>query len=182
MDKPYGWAIWLTGLPASGKTTLARALRQKLNQQGISVVLLDSDEVRRVVAPAATYAPEERDWFYNRLVEIAAWLVNSGENVIIAATGSRRCYREAARARLAPRYAEVWVRCPAAVCRARDPKGLYAQAAAGAIANLPGSDAAYDPPEAPEVVVDTDRQTPEQAVEIIIDQLPFLQREAVACA
>ena len=182
MKKPYGWTIWLTGRPASGKTTLARALRRKLNQQGISAVLLDSDEVRRVVAASAAYAPEERDWFYNRLVEIAAWLVNSGENVIIAATGSRHSYREAARARLAPRYAEVWVRCPVAVCRARDPKGLYAQAAAGAIANLPGCDAAYDPPTAPAVVIDTDRQTPKQAVETIIDHLPFLQREAAACA
>src|SRR5689334_9874686 len=112
MEKPRGWTIWLTGMPGSGKTMLAQAIRQGLCQQGVAAVLLDSDELRRLVTPDATYAPAERDWFYNRLVELAAWLADAGDNVIIAATGNRRAYRAAARARLAPDFAEVWVRCP----------------------------------------------------------------------
>ena len=178
MDRSPGWAIWLTGLPASGKTTLARVLRGKLDEQGISVVLLDSDEARRVLTPRATYAPQERDTFYDRLVAFAVWLVRCGENVIIVATGSQHSYRASARAQLAPHFAEVWVRCPIEVCRSRDPKGLYAGAAAGVIHNLPGVDAVYEAPVAPEVVVDTDRQTPEEAAEIVLASLPFVQSTA----
>ena len=175
-ERSPGWAIWLTGLPASGKTTLARALRGKLNDQGISVVLLDSDDLRRILTPRATYTPTERDSFYDRLVAFAVWLARSGENVMIVATGSQRGYRASARAQLAPRFAEVWVRCPIEVCQSRDPKGLYAGAAAGLVHNLPGVDTPYEAPEVPEVVVDTDQQTPEEAAEIVLAQLPFVQR------
>jgi adenylylsulfate kinase len=180
MRKPRGWTIWLTGLPASGKTTLARALRRKLAQDGVSAVLLDSDELRRLITPNATYAPAERDWFYSRLVELAAWLADSGENVIVAATGSLSCYRDAARARLGPRFAEIWTRCPAEVCRARDRKGLYSGADAGLIHHLPGADAPYEAPRAPEVIVDTDRMSPEAAAEKVLGQLSFVRRAAVA--
>jgi adenylylsulfate kinase len=97
----------------------------------------------------AQYAPAERDWFYNRLVELAVWLVRAGEHVLIAATASRRNYRDVARTQLGPRFAEVWVRCPVEVCRVRDPKGLYGRAAAGMIHGLPGVDVPYEAPEAP---------------------------------
>jgi adenylylsulfate kinase len=176
MDRTYGWTIWLTGLPMSGKTTLARVLRRTLNESGIPVVLLDSEEVWREIMPSAACSSEERDRFYSRLVELAAWLADSGENVIIAATASRRCYREAARARLAPRFAEIWVRCPPAVCRARAASGDSVQAA------LSGDGAGYEPPIAPDVVVDSDRQRPEEAAEAVIDSLPFVQPEAAVCA
>jgi adenylylsulfate kinase-like enzyme len=80
-----GWAIWFTGRPASGKTTLARAVRHALQERGISTILIDSDELRRVMTLGATYAPAERDLFYNQLVELAVWLIRSGERVLIAA-------------------------------------------------------------------------------------------------
>jgi adenylylsulfate kinase len=83
MKRSPGWAIWLTGLPASGKTTLAQLLRGKLGERSISVVLLDSDEVRRILTPRATYTPTDRDSFYERLIAFAVWLVGCGENVII---------------------------------------------------------------------------------------------------
>jgi adenylylsulfate kinase len=170
----YGWTIWLTGAPASGKTTLARALQRLLHAQGISSAVLDSDALRLVLTPHPTYSGAERDWFYAQLVEIAAWLTRAGENVIIAATGHRRRYRDAARARLRP-FAEVWLRCPADICHSRDPKHLYAAVAAGVISGLPGVDIAYEPPSAPEVVVDTDERTPEEAAALVVAQLPFLQ-------
>jgi adenylylsulfate kinase len=180
MDQPIGWVIWLTGLPASGKTTLAHALRRTLNARGITTIVLDSDTLRSVLLPNSSYAPAERDWFYNRLVELAVWLAQEGEHVIIAATGSRRCYRAAARARLGPRFAEVWVRCPAEICRARDAKGLYSRAAAGVIRNLPGVDAPYEAPERPEAVVDTEHQTPEQASDIVLAGMPFVEDVVVS--
>ncbi|HEU5101895.1 MAG TPA: adenylyl-sulfate kinase [Roseiflexaceae bacterium] len=180
MDTSTGWVVWLTGLPASGKTTIAWALQHKLAARGISAAVLDSDALRGVLLPNSSYAPTERDWFYNRLVELAVWLVREGEHVIIAATGSRRSYREAARARLGARFAEVWIRCPVEVCRARDPKGLYASAATGMTDSLPGVDVPYEAPEQPDAVVDTDQQTPEQAAEVVLATLPFFRDSALA--
>ena len=182
MNMSSGWAIWFTGLPASGKTTLARAVRRTLQEQGISTILLDSDELRRLITPNTTYTPAERDWFYNRLVELTVWLVRSGEHVLIAATGSRRCYRREARRRLGGRFAEVWVRCPVDSCSTRDQKGLYGQAAAGAIRGLPGIDAPYEAPEASEVVVDTDQLMPEEAAETVLASLPFVECTAQVLA
>ena len=168
MEKPHGWTIWLTGLPAPGKTELAHALRSKLCQYGVAAVLLDSDELRRLVLANPAYSPAERDWFYDRLVELASWLTTAGDNVIITATGCRRAYREAARARLAPDFAEVWVCRSSDVGRDRDKEALYI------IANSPGADAPYEPPEAPEMVVDTDRLATEAAADLVVHSLPFL--------
>ncbi len=170
-----GWALWLTGLPASGKTTLARTLRRKLAEQGVECVILDSDEVRRVLTPNPTYSSEERDRFYRGLVDLAWLLTRYGVNVIIAATATWRTYRQAARQILHP-FAEVYVRCPLEVCKKRDPKGLYARAEAREITNLPGVGVPYEEPERPAVVVDTDRLSPEEAAERVLAALPMLQR------
>lgn len=175
MDKPSGWAVWFTGLPASGTTTLARAFRHRLRACGISSILLDSDELRRLIMPDAASASAECDRLYDRLVELAAWLACAGENVIIAAPGDQRRHRAAARARLAPRFAEVWVHCPAAVRRARDSKRRSAQAGAGLIHGQPGAGMPYEAPEAAEFVVDIDRLTPETAAELVLAAIPFLQ-------
>jgi adenylylsulfate kinase len=175
MASSEGWALWLTGLPAAGKTALARALWRRLVDLGVAVVVLDSDEVRPILTPTPTYSAGERDRFYHGLVDLAALLARYGVNVLIAATGNRRAYRQAARDQLA-RFAEVWVRCPLAVCQARDPKGLYARAAGGAIRGLPGIDAPYEPPGHPEVVVDTDRHSVDEAVDQILASIPFLKR------
>lgn len=169
MNTQHGWTIWLTGLPASGKTTIARALQQKLRQRGTNAVLLDSDEVRRVVTPHPSYTPEERDFFYGALVGLAQVLTVQNFNVIIAATGNRRAYRDDARTRLT-RFIQVWVQCPLDVCRARDPKGLYAQSDMQKSMNLPGAGAIYEPPQSPDVIVDTTIQSPESAANQIIAQ------------
>lgn len=183
MKKSLGWTIWLTGLPASGKTALAQALRRKLAEQGVAVIVLDSDELRRIMTPNASYAPAERDWFYDRLVELADWLTRAGENVIIAATGNRRCYRAAARARLAPRFAEIWLRCASDICRSRDWKGLYQSADSGLLNNLPGVNAPYECPVSPDVVIDTSQKTPDAAADLILSTLPLLKiAEAMVAA
>lgn len=165
-----GFALWFTGLPSSGKSTLARAVAERLAEAGTAVQLLDSDEMRRVLTPEPTYSAEERDWFYEVLVYIARLLVENEVNVMIAATGARRRYRAAARARL-PRFAEVYVACPQAVCRERDPKGLWAKADQGLITGLPGADAPYEPPAAPEARVDTGDLTVAEAATRVVNQL-----------
>ncbi len=176
MAPTHGWAIWLTGLPAAGKTTLAHALRHRLNKLGVTAALLDSDELRPILAPGAAYSQAERDEFYLRLVRLAALLTRDGVNVMIAATGNLRAYRDCAAKALAP-FAEIWVRCSIERCRERDPKGLYAAAAAGAISDLPGVHVAYEPPLAPAVTVDTDRQSVAEAVEAILTGVPFIGEE-----
>jgi adenylylsulfate kinase len=165
-----GFVLWLTGLPASGKTSLAQALSRLLAQRGIRVQILDSDALRRRLTPEPTYTPEERDWFYDVVAWLAELLASHGVHVLIAATASRRAYRQAARQRLA-RFAEVYVDCPVEVCRARDPKGLWARAEEGEIVDLPGAGAPYEAPEAPEAYVDTARTTPEEAAHQVLDQL-----------
>ena len=149
-----GFALWFTGLPGAGKTTLARALQASLAARGTHAELLDSDELRIRLIPQSRYTPDERDWFYHLLVVIAELLTRNGVNVIIAATAHLRRYRDEARAAL-PRFAEVYVACDVETCRARDPKGLWARAGAGEIHALPGFDEPYDAPLHPDAVIPT---------------------------
>jgi len=143
-----GVVVWLTGLPASGKTTLARRIRERAG----AGVVLDSDEIREALG-AASYAPADRDAFYRTLGSLAAVIARQGNLVLVAATAPRRAHREHARA-LAPRFVEVHVRTPLATCEQRDVKGLYARAHAGAAPALPGVGEPYEPPIAPDVTAD----------------------------
>lgn len=144
-----GVVVWFTGLPASGKTTLARRVREHLHQPS---VLLDSDELREVLGLRG-YTEGERNAFYAALGRLAALLARQELVVLVAATAPRQAHREAARL-LAPRFVEVWVRATEAECAERDVKGLYARARAGDAPTLPGPGAAYDPPPAADVIVD----------------------------
>jgi adenylylsulfate kinase len=162
-----GFAIWLTGLPSSGKTTLARALARALRDQGISVQVLDSDLLRKKLTPRPTYSQEERDWFYGAIAFLAELLTVNGVNVLIAATANRRAYREVARKRI-KHFGEVFVDCPPEVCRQRDSKGLWTKADRGKIGNLPGMGIPYEKPKHPEVHIQAARLTPEEAVKRIL--------------
>ena len=165
-----GFAIWLTGLPASGKTTLAHALRPRLLAFGRPVQVLDSDELRGTLTPQPSYSPHERDWFYEMLVFLAELLTRNGVNVLIAATAARRAYREVARARL-KRFAEIYVDCPPDACRDRDPKGLWQRADRGEIDDFPGVGTPYEPSDNPDVRADTNRFSTDEAVQQIMDAL-----------
>ncbi|MBI3943043.1 MAG: adenylyl-sulfate kinase [Chloroflexi bacterium] len=165
-----GFAIWLTGLPSSGKTTLARALQDLLLARGITTQILDSDELRRKLTPHPTYAPEERDWFYEMITFLAGLLTDNGVNVLIAATAPRRAYRQAARERIS-RFAEVYLACPPEVCRARDPKGLWQHADRGEITELPGVGVPYEAPEHPEVCIDAARLSIQEAAAQVLSRI-----------
>lgn len=166
------FALWFTGLPAAGKTTLARAVQRQLADRGVQTLLLDSDELRTILTPQPTYTDEERDWFYGALADLAAWLVRNGINVLIAATANRRAYRQRARQQIA-RFGEVYVRCALATCQHRDPKGIYARAVAGVVRHVPGLDATFEAPLQPEATVDTDQGAPEVSAAAVIQQLEW---------
>lgn len=148
------FAVWLTGLSGCGKSAIARELLRLLHERGCEVSVLESDVMRTQLTPFARYDEAERDFFYGALAEMGVALVAKGRPVLFDATANRRRYRDSVRERIA-RFCEVHVDTPLEVCRARDTKGLYRQGAA-----LPGVQAPYEPPLAPEVVVHGDRGTP----------------------
>lgn len=145
-----GAIVWITGLPASGKSTLAARIRAGLAEAGVACAVLDSDEIRDALGHQ-DHSPEGRLVFYRALASLAALLARQGLAVLVPATAPSRSHRAAARA-LVPRFFEVHVSTPAAECRRRDPKGLYARAQAGNAPDLPGAGAPYEPPINPDVV------------------------------
>jgi len=177
-DREPAFAVWLTGLPASGKSTVARALAAELAGKGIRPAVLESDALRREITPNASYHDAERDAFYATVAYLARVLVSHGVPVIVDATANRRAYRDRARKAI-PRFLEVHVRCPLAVCQARDPKGIYRRGAEGTAQNVPGVSAPYEPPLLPEVVVDGERDDPAVAAHRIasaLEEKGFLPR------
>jgi len=164
------FAVWLTGLPASGKSTITHELVRELASRGVRATVLESDAVRRDITPGATYSVSERDLFYAALSFAARMLVEHGVSVIVDATANRRVYRDRSRAEI-PRFLEVHVRCPLSVCRSRDPKGIYRRGAKGLAANVPGVSAPYEKPLHPEVTVDGARDAPAESARRIVQAL-----------
>lgn len=162
------FAVWITGLPASGKSTITAALRAQLIARGLDVAVLESDVLRKALASDHEYKAEGRDTFYKQLAYIGALLVEHGVPVIFDATANRRAHRDRARHAIA-RFIEVYVDVPLAICMARDPKGIYRSAAAGKTANVPGVQDPYEPPQAPDVVVRGDN--PEAEARRITEKL-----------
>ena len=142
-----GTVVWITGLPASGKTTLAERTRAGL---AVPSAILDGDAFREILGEER-YSAAERDAFYRRLARLAALLAGQDLVVLVPATANLRRYRDEARA-LAPRFLEVWVKTPLDEAMRRDRKGLYERARRGEAPDLPGAGAPYEPPESPEVV------------------------------
>jgi adenylylsulfate kinase len=167
MDRPQSFAIWVTGLPASGKSTIVAALKPKLEALGLTIELLESDEVRRLITPVATYSQAERDQFYRALAFLGARLVTHGITVVFDATANRRAYREFAR-QLIPRFLEIAVDCPLNVCMERDRKGTYQRGARGESSTVPGLQEPYEMPLNPDLLVDSTKTTPEAAADRIL--------------
>ena len=156
------FAVWLTGLSGSGKSAIARELVRLLHERGVEVSVLESDVMRTQLTPFPRYDDADRDFFYSTLGDIGLLLIEKQKAVVFDATANRRAYRDAARKRIA-RFAEVFVDTPLEVCAARDPKGLYRKAK-----TLPGVQAPYEPPLAPEVVVRGAESSPAHAADAII--------------
>lgn len=165
--------VWLTGLPASGKTSLATALAAALRAQGHAAVLFDGDEVRRTLSIDLGFSPGARDENVRRCAAAAALVTKSGVFALVALVSPSRAARDAARvAHEAQRlpFVEVHLAAPVAICELRDPKGLYARARAGALEGFTGIGAPYEPPLTPELVVLPD-EPPSLACERVLARL-----------
>jgi adenylylsulfate kinase len=167
IDHSPGCAIWLTGLPASGKSTIVAALIPQLQSLGRPVEVLESDTVRRVLTPTPTYSRDERDLFYRALALMGARLAAHGVTVIFDATANRRAYRDFARS-LIPQFIEVAVECPLELCMQRDYKGTYQRGRRGESSTVPGLQEPYEAPINPEVRIDTTKVTASEAAEVIL--------------
>jgi adenylylsulfate kinase len=153
MNKQQGFAVWITGIPSSGKSSITRELVKKLHALSVPVVVLESDEMRRILTPEASYSQDERDRFYRTLAFIGEVITRNGINVIYDATANKRAYRDQARM-LIPSFIEAYVRCPLEICMQRDPKGIYSRATTGAATTVPGIQSPYEPPMNPEITLD----------------------------
>ena len=175
-----GWCVWVTGLPGSGKSTIAHRLLKKLNSLGFNAQILSSDALRKVVTPNPKYTEEERNIVYGTLVYIAKLLTDNGINVIIDATGNKRKYREKARREI-QRFMEAYVKCPIEICIEREskrginsygaPRNIYVKAFTGESKTVPGLGAPYEEPLNPEVIIDSDKLNPEECAEKILEAI-----------
>jgi adenylylsulfate kinase len=165
-----GFAVWLTGLPASGKSTVAGNLQRELAARGVNVAVLESDALRKILTPNPRYDDPEREAFYGAMAYIGRLLTGHGVSVIFDATANRRAYRDKARREIS-RFLEIHVDSPLPVCEARDPKGIYRRAREGKAPNVPGVQAAYEPPLRPELVIRGDIEEPAEAARRIVTVL-----------
>jgi adenylyl-sulfate kinase len=168
-----GFAIWLTGLSGSGKTTLSRLLEAQLARRGVHVEVLDGDELRAQLCAGLGFSREDRTTNVRRVGYVAKLLARSGACVIVALISPYRATRDEQRASI-PRFVEVYCKAELQALMARDPKGLYRRALAGEIKNFTGVDDPYEPPHAPEVVCETDREPADESVARIMTQLALL--------
>jgi len=157
------FAVWLTGLSGAGKSAIAKELLAALQDRGVAAAVLESDVLRTQLTPFPTYGDKERDFFYRMLADFAVHLTKEIP-VIIDATANRRAYRDRARQAI-ERFAEVYVSTPLEVCAARDTKGFYKSKD---VETLPGVQAPYEAPLAPELAIAGDRGTPREAAREIV--------------
>ena len=164
--------VWLTGLPGSGKSTLAHAAGALLNSEGVLAYVLDGDNLRFGLNSDLGFTPEDRAENIRRAGEVAALLRDAGAVVLASFVSPYRRDRDRVRA-LHPHgtFVEVFVDAPVAVCEQRDPKGLYAKARAGVIAEMTGISAPYETPTDPELRIDTSATDVEAASAAVVAEV-----------
>ncbi|MGK5691682.1 adenylyl-sulfate kinase [Streptomyces sp. URMC 128] len=157
-----GCTVWLTGLPSSGKTTIATALAERLRGDGHRVEVLDGDVIRSFLSAGLGFSREDRDTNVQRIGLVAEILARNRIIALVPVIAPYRASREAVRKRheqSGTPYLEVHVATPVQVCAKRDVKGLYARQAAGELTGLTGVDDPYEVPESPDLRIETQNQT-----------------------
>jgi adenylyl-sulfate kinase len=169
-----GFTLWFTGLPSSGKSTLAREVEEILLERGMNVEVLDGDEVRENLSKGLGFSKEDRDTNIRRIGFVAKVLSRNGAVAITAAISPYQDVRDEMR-RAIGRFVEVYVRCPIEVLTERDVKGLYKKALAGEIKHFTGVDDPYEAPTKPEILIDSDKESVEESVAKTIRTLEVLE-------
>ena len=164
--------LWLTGLPAAGKSTIANVLEKRLFAAGHHTYLLDGDEIRVGLNKDLGFSETDRNENIRRVSEVARLLVDAGLVVIVSFISPYRAQRDCARSLFEPgEFLEIFVDTPLQECERRDPKGLYAKARRGELKNFTGIDSPYEPPASPDVHLQTTLQTPDECVDSVLQVL-----------
>ncbi len=164
-----GGVLWFTGLSASGKTTLAFELEQRLFKKGYQVYVLDGDNVRHGLSADLGFSPRDRGENIRRIGEVAALFADAGYIVIPAFISPYRRDRELARQACGEAFHEIHLTASLDVCEGRDPKGLYKKARRGDIPEFTGISAPYESPDHPELAIDTGTLTLEESLAILLE-------------
>ncbi|UCH83138.1 MAG: adenylyl-sulfate kinase [Candidatus Latescibacterota bacterium] len=168
-----GFTLWFTGLPCSGKTTLAREVEGIMLERGVRVEVLDGDEIRENLSKGLTFSREDRNTNIRRIGWVSKLLARNGVVCIVAAVSPYRDIRREVR-EWHERFIQVYLRAPLEVLKKRDVKGMYKKAMAGEIKNFTGISDPYEEPENAEVVIDTDLDTVEISVDRVIRTLEMI--------
>ena len=174
-----GFTIWFTGLPCSGKSTLARKVEEILLERGMNVEVLDGDEVRENLSKGLTFSKEDRDINIRRIGWVAKLLARNGAVAIGAAISPYKNIRDEVRG-WHDRFVEIYVKAPIEVLKERDIKGMYKKALAGEIQNFTGVNDPYEEPDDPEILIESDKETEEESLTKIIRTLELMNY--VPCA
>src|SRR5579872_5250843 len=175
-QKPIGFTIWMTGLSGSGKSTLAGVLKDRFeNEYGRFVEILDGDEIRKGLSRDLGLSREDREEHARRVSYLAKVLSRNGVISIVALISPYKVSRQSAKETIgADSFVEVYVKASLEKCEERDPKGLYKKARKGEITNMTGISDPYEPPENPDILIETERGSPQDSARLLIESLQKL--------
>jgi adenylylsulfate kinase len=171
-DNQRGFTLWFTGLSGAGKTTVAEIVEHELRERGHRVEVLDGDIVRTNLSKGLSFSRDDRNINVLRIGFVANLLTRNGVGVIVSAISPYKEARDQVRRRIVD-FVEVFVDAPLEVCAERDVKGLYKKAFAGEIEGFTGVSDPYEPPVAPDLVLKTAEETPEESARKVIEKLEF---------
>jgi adenylyl-sulfate kinase len=173
MGEQRGFTAWFTGLPCSGKTTVADRVAEVLRERGYKVERLDGDIVRKSLTSDLGFSKEDRDENIKRITFVAKLLTRNGVAVLATFVSPYLERRRKTREEIGS-FVEVYTRCPVEVCIQRDDKGMYRKALAGEIKDFTGVDDPYEEPEDPELILDTDKESIEESTWKVLKKLEEL--------
>ncbi|WP_442603216.1 adenylyl-sulfate kinase [Paenibacillus sp. KN14-4R] len=163
------YLIWLTGLSGAGKTTLAQALKLRLDPS----IILDGDELRQGLNRDLGFTTEDRCEVGRRTGEVAKLLLTAGFHVIVSSISPYRLIRDQVRSGVGTeQFIEVYVECPLEICQQRDPKGLYQKVESGELKQFTGIHQSYEPPLAPQAICPTHLKTVQECMDLILAAIP----------
>ena len=172
MNEERGFTLWFTGLSGSGKTTIAELVERELRNRERPVEVLDGDIVRTNLSKGLSFSRDDRNINVLRIGFVANLLTRNGVGVIVSAISPYKEARDQVRRRIVD-FVEVYVDAPLEVCAERDVKGLYKKAFSGEIPQFTGVSDPYEPPNAPDLVLKTAEEEPQESAHKVIEKLEF---------